>query len=280
MLERKLSDFGIMRKGAMKGDTEPTIAQTACLLHRECGNLLDRHTASQDAYYALSDIFRFVASAEAQFLEMMQVVLAREMDPQKFSLSEGQKPRIMADLLYNRQVLMRHVQHIHDVLRFMENRERSEWSESKAQTKNLVSDKMSGLLLEDFRYLLKRAEFLADEYQSSMAMLMNAASIDESQRAITQAEGVAKLTTLAFFFVPISFTTSIFGMNFRELSTGNFLSIWVWALTAFASLLFSFVCLKWFSWRRNDEDRAWLKERMGRLQFTRQRSMESISLQG
>ncbi|KAB5584717.1 hypothetical protein GE09DRAFT_1067956 [Coniochaeta sp. 2T2.1] len=77
-----------------------------------------------------------------------------------------------------------------------------------------------------------------------MTILMNAAAIDESQKAIAQAEGVAKLTTLAFFFVPLSFTTSIFGMNF-ELSDGNHLSMWVWCLTAAGTLILTFVAVQW-----------------------------------
>ncbi len=38
-------------------------------------------------------------------------------------------------------------------------------------------------------------------------------SIIESQKAISEAETVSKLTALAFFFVPLSFIASVFGMN-------------------------------------------------------------------
>lgn len=90
---------------------------------------------------------------------------------------------------------------------------------------------------------------LRDEFVSSMTILMNAAAIDESQKAISQAEGVAKLTTLAFFFVPLSFTTSVFGMNFLELSDGNHLSIWVWAATAAGTMIMTYLGLLWFRLR-------------------------------
>lgn len=76
---------------------------------------------------------------------------------------------------------------------------------------------------------------------------MNAAAIDESQKAISQAEGVAKLTTLAFFFVPLSFTTSVFGLNFRELSDGNHLILWVWSITAAGTLILTYIALQWFA---------------------------------
>jgi Mg2+ and Co2+ transporter CorA len=43
--------------------------------------------------------------------------------------------------------------------------------------------------------------------------LMSTMSIIESQEAIAQAETVSKLTYLAFFFIPPTFVTGIFGMN-------------------------------------------------------------------
>lgn len=49
----------------------------------------------------------------------------------------------------------------------------------------------------------------------------------ESKKGIQQAQGVARLTMLPFFFIPLSFTTSFFGMNFAELGTGKY-SIWLW----------------------------------------------------
>lgn len=48
--------------------------------------------------------------------------------------------------------------------------------------------------------------------------LMANMSIVESKRGIAQAESVTKLTELAFFFIPLTFSASIFGMQVKELS--------------------------------------------------------------
>ena len=45
--------------------------------------------------------------------------------------------------------------------------------------------------------------------------LMSAMSIVESKKAIQEAEGVSKLTQLAFFFIPLSLVSSAFGMNVK-----------------------------------------------------------------
>ena len=50
-------------------------------------------------------------------------------------------------------------------------------------------------------------------------------SIKESQRSIEEAVAVKRLTQLAFIFIPLSFTTSVFGMNINEITgTGAKLS--------------------------------------------------------
>lgn len=43
--------------------------------------------------------------------------------------------------------------------------------------------------------------------------MMTTMSIVESDRAIREAEEVNKLTSLAFFFIPLSFSSSVCGMN-------------------------------------------------------------------
>ena len=64
---------------------------------------------------------------------------------------------------------------------------------------------------------------------------MSNASIDEAKHSNEQAvlvTGLTKATNrLTFIFLPISFLTSVFGMNFRQLGQGP-LSIWLWVAIA------------------------------------------------
>lgn len=57
----------------------------------------------------------------------------------------------------------------------------------------------------------------ASSYQSLMANM----SIVESKRGIAEAEGVSKLTELAFFFIPLTFSASIFSMQVKELNAAD-----------------------------------------------------------
>lgn len=62
--------------------------------------------------------------------------------------------------------------------------------------------------------------------QTQLTMLQ----IEESRRAIQQAETVRRLTILAFIFIPLSSVTGAFGMNLRELGPDT--PAWVFGVSA------------------------------------------------
>ncbi|KAK3364705.1 hypothetical protein B0T25DRAFT_438119, partial [Lasiosphaeria hispida] len=63
--------------------------------------------------------------------------------------------------------------------------------------------------------------------------------IVESRRAIQQAEAVTKLAHLAFFFVPLTYVTSIFSTNINEFQ--NKMTLWQWVATSVAAALLSYL---------------------------------------
>lgn len=67
--------------------------------------------------------------------------------------------------------------------------------------------------IEDRLYLVDELEATQKRIDGTFQALMSTMSIIESQKAIAQAETVSKLTYLAFFFIPPTFVTGIFGMN-------------------------------------------------------------------
>ena len=59
-----------------------------------------------------------------------------------------------------------------------------------------------------------------------------ALSLEESRKGIQQASSVARLTQLAFIFIPLTFTTGVSGMNVESLKNGAPLwKFWVTAAT-------------------------------------------------
>ena len=63
-------------------------------------------------------------------------------------------------------------------------------------------------------------ENLARRAESTFHLMTSTMAIVESREAIAQAATISKLTTLAFVFIPLTYTASVFGMNI-VVSTGN-----------------------------------------------------------
>ena len=76
---------------------------------------------------------------------------------------------------------------------------------------------VKALLQEGVLEIAKLRQRTASSYQSLMANM----SIVESKRGIAEAEGVSKLTELAFFFIPLTFSASIFSMQVKELNAAD-----------------------------------------------------------
>lgn len=66
---------------------------------------------------------------------------------------------------------------------------------------------------KDFDQSQTKRRAVFEHCESTFTALMGTLSIMESEKAITQAEEVTKLTQLAFFFIPLTFIAGIFGMN-------------------------------------------------------------------
>nr|POE69213.1 hypothetical protein CFP56_75651 [Quercus suber] len=62
-----------------------------------------------------------------------------------------------------------------------------------------------------------------------MSVVQGSVLLAENRQAIAQGKRVTKLTFIAFLYIPLSFTTSFFGMNVEQLGTEG-VPIWAWAI--------------------------------------------------
>jgi len=107
-------------------------------------------------------------------------------------------------------------------------------------------------ILSDYRELILESEMIAADLQVLLQQRANLANIEQARRGLEQTDSVRRqvnnrrphnsifidnnlrLSMVAFVFIPLSFTTSFFGMNIRELGTGS-LSIGYFFLLAVLS---------------------------------------------
>ena len=78
-----------------------------------------------------------------------------------------------------------------------------------------VNSQLERPLLGELESLEMEVRNLSERAVSTFNAIMATMSIVESQEAIAQARTVSKLTNLAFFFIPLTLSASIFGMNIQ-----------------------------------------------------------------
>jgi Mg2+ and Co2+ transporter CorA len=208
------------------------MTQSASRLHLRYGRFLNSDVMSRNPFYALHELFAVVASAELQFLDMMTENLEKDLggslndadiDPD----NEEVNLTSQSNLLRGRSLLEEHIQDLNEVLNFFKHKgEMITWSQSLQQETSQTADAAANDLQQDFQYLLDRAETLRLRCERAMTIAMNGASIAEARRGILQGKSLFKFTVLASLYVPLSFTTSFFGMNIVQFGNGN-VNIWI-----------------------------------------------------
>ena len=211
------------------------------LLHLDYARHIDPEIATADPFFALQDVFRFAAFSESQFLNIVQLSVHKEVAAT--SIMQQRDPSI-SNLLHLKQILERHTQRLKENITFLENYQEPQLIRELPPEKTEKSRHVIRTLLRDFHALTEQAQRLSKQCERGMDVVMSNTVIRESREAMAQAEGVAKLTRLAFIFIPLSLVTSVFGMNFTELNTGSELSIWVFFVASAPVLIISWAFLK------------------------------------
>ena len=219
-------------------------AQSALHLTLEYGKSLDRYLAAEDPFYSLHELFSFSGYSICQLLNLIEAKMEKETGYTMLKSDEHS----LSNLLYHDDILQRTGSILIENIRIIEQRGSPAWPRAadKDREEKAVNARMS--LQKDFEELLRRTEVLSIRCKQGMNVKMSNASIAESERAIHQASRVEQLTRLAFFYIPISFTTSFFGMNLGAVGQGK-LQLWVWVAVSVPVVLMSYVMLGLFSRR-------------------------------
>jgi Mg2+ and Co2+ transporter CorA len=189
---------------------------------------------AQDAFYALHEVFLHSACSERQFLNLLDSKLAN-------AIEEARELEVdsLPSLNYLKEILYHHLKYNQHVASFIRSLEGTRWPQMTGEKQR----RRSSVILDHFEHLATQAQMLYSRCEGAITVLMNSISIAEARKSISQAERLGRLTFLAFIFVPLSFTTSVFGMNLEELSQPNLPSIRIWfalsiPVMVFALLLF------------------------------------------
>lgn len=218
---------------------EPIIVprQSACALHLNYGRSLRPEIMACDRLYALREVFELVAQAELQFLGLCEARLREFQDT-----SYSHHPDCLPNLMNLKQLLYRHLHQNQEASASLDNMCHPRWHKTLDDRLRPKVETVAQSLKQDYAQLLGMNEDLYRHCTEAIGVLMNQIVISESKEARIQAARLGKLTFLAFIFVPLSFTTSFFGMNVREFKCGEeSLSIWLWFVLSAPLLAFAVV---------------------------------------
>jgi hypothetical protein len=226
------TDFATLNASA-NGNVISRTRQPLAVLPSRYGETMDWNKASSDSLLLLEELFRFHASAASQYLHML-----RDLTTERLAQTPptGDTPPSMDDILhfeYTQTVLIRWCAHFRTVIDALDD------DVFCVGAKPLENDgrrlKAKLCLRKDLSFLISEAESLIKVCEGGKSTIMNLSTVFDSRQAAKDSSLVTQLTKatnrITFIFLPISFVTSVFGMNFRQFGQGP-LSITIWLAVA------------------------------------------------
>jgi Mg2+ and Co2+ transporter CorA len=120
----------------------------------------------------------------------------------------------------------------------------------------LQADSMnSRCLVEDFGYLTASLDQYSERLESMLPVVMSLVQISDTRRSLAEAANISRLTYLAFVFIPLSFTSSLFSMN-TDIGPGG-RHFWIYFVVAIPITAATFLLA-----RPPGSPREWLQTRI------------------
>ncbi|RAL14030.1 uncharacterized protein BO97DRAFT_469319 [Aspergillus homomorphus CBS 101889] len=230
--------------------------------------------APQDPLSMCIPLFAHAAFSEVQFLNLLESRIHVQIN----AIAEGVVSDALGVLHFFSNILNRHAEQLRDSTRALYKlAERSTQDLNGARSmsplsKNSTSSTHGGMrtrrqlsetetaknagghvsngaftasnLLEDYEGLHVRCTDLSKMCTQGINLAMNKAMIEESRKAIEQSERLKKLTLLATLFIPLSFSSSLLGMNI-DLLGQNAVKFWWFFVLCVPITLFAYIFYLW-----------------------------------
>lgn len=180
-------------------------------IHDNYGRHLKTDVMAHDAFYALNELFEFSAASVDQFLEVIEDSMAGVLS---FSNRDG-----ISELLLANSLLDDYKAYLEDILEIICSQGGPRWPRATDPKQREKADRAAALLKSRYDRLSKRCDRLAEQCSGGITIFTNAESQRQAETSIEQTERLKKLSVLAYFYIPLTFAASFFGMNFKQLGT-------------------------------------------------------------
>lgn len=227
----KLSRKGFGPSGRSLVDNAPEKFGTQAPLHSyhpfQVLEMIDKDSLCADPFLLLCHLYKEASTSWAQLFNFLDQDISI---CQNCSIEESSTA--LEQLRFNMGLIERFRGFLVEDRETIRKRGSPDWIRSQYNSKETIPiDELQAALLGDYEYLLEKAVHMSKRCQGSSGILVSQIAVLESQKSIQQAARLGNLTRLAFWYIPASFVSSVFGMNVHEIAS-RLPSIWIFFVVA------------------------------------------------
>ena len=179
----------------------------------------------QDPFFILSHLLLEAARSWSQLLTFM------EKDIEACAIAnETHLVPILEQVRFNANLVARVQGFLIENLHVVKERGRALWPRATDPYSVERIQVIQDSLIMNYEYLIGRCRHLASMCERGSGILVSAAQLMEAHEGTNQARQVHRLTKLAFIFIPLTYISSLFGMNVSAFE--SYPSIWIYFLVA------------------------------------------------
>ncbi|KAK7981543.1 hypothetical protein PG996_009247 [Apiospora saccharicola] len=190
---------------------------------------------------SLAILFRYFCAAEAHYLDMIATVLEDSIpDSQVVPMARKREsiPDIRRIILHSHRMLRRRRSYITDILQYMD------WHCAVVSEGTSSDTSAARLLKTDLEHLLLSNADLMSRCQHDLDSMTSEATFEDAERGITLSKSSRKFTAFAAIYVPLAFTSSVFGMNFIQIDNITW-GFKLWVLVTIPICILSYIVFAW-----------------------------------
>lgn len=233
------------------------VQQSASLLGPAYEQLFDSADVATHPLDSLVILFRYFCASEAHYLDMVATVL-EDIIPDSQSVPIARKresiPDIRRIILHSYRMLRRRRGHITDILQYLD------WHSTAVSEGTSGDISTAKLLKTDLEHLLLSNADLMSRCQHDLDSMTSEATFEDAERGITLSKSSRKFTAFAAIYVPLAFTSSIFGMNFIQIDEISW-GFKLWVAVTIPVCFLSYIVFAW--------DKGYAKRCFSRICFCR-----------
>ncbi|KAL9036348.1 MAG: hypothetical protein Q9214_006177, partial [Letrouitia sp. 1 TL-2023] len=216
-----------------------SMPQSASLLSSRYDKLLDNQETSIDPFCTLHQLFVYFNVSEMQLMNAVAQELQHAVHTSPSPESE-KSIRAQATFQHYRVFLQTHIRRIASILAVVNKQSAHDWLTATGEK----SDEARQRLAPDLEYLLQSGIELERQCEREISIIMSNATIAETRSALRLTARAYRWAVLTAIYVPLSFTSSIFGMNFVQFSAAS-KGVWTWLIVTVPILGASLLLIMW-----------------------------------